>query len=260
MEVLLSDRFRLIALLSFCAALWSVESLIPLFRYREGRLRRAFPNLILTVGLVVTNFALASLIAVLSVYVSRHGFGLLSGVRSNAWLLATLGIAGLDLSAYIAHVLLHKIPTGWKFHRVHHSEAEVDVTTAFRQHPGETIWRIFWQGVGTVALGLPLWVVSVYLSLSGLNALLEHANIRMSPALDKWLGYLMVTPGMHKVHHSRVPAQTDTNYSNIFSVWDRLCGTYTPPTNLRRIRYGLDGFDSEDRQTLSALLKTPFQP
>lgn len=259
MELWLSDRNRLAALLAACALLWSIEALVPLFQYQRGRLRRAVPNLMLALGVVVANLALASMTAALSAAVIRHNFGLLSGMHSHAWILLIAGVAGLDFFAYLAHLLLHKIPVGWRFHRVHHSELEVDVTTAFRQHPGETLWRVLWQSVGIAVLGLPFWVIPAYLSLSSLNALLEHANVRMSDRWDGWLQLLIVTPNMHKIHHSRLVAETDSNYSNIFSVWDRLCGTHTAWTDYQSLRYGLDGFDDERRQVLTGLMIEPFR-
>src|SRR5207253_1714256 len=122
----------------------------------------------------------------------------------------------------------------------HHSEKVVDVTTAFRQHPGETVWRILWQLAAIIIFGLPLWVVVIYLTLSALNAQFEHANIKLNSRIDGLLRLFVVTPDMHKAHHSRRQLETDTNYSNIFSFWDRLCGTYTPRTNFKELRYGLD--------------------
>jgi sterol desaturase/sphingolipid hydroxylase (fatty acid hydroxylase superfamily) len=166
---------------------------------------------------------------------------------------------GLDFSAYIAHLLLHKLPLGWRFHRVHHSELEVDVTTAFRQHPGETLWRSLWQCVAMVAFGWPFWVLPVYLSVSSLNALLEHANLRVHDSVDRFLRLLIVTPNMHKIHHSRVVGETDSNYSNIFSIWDRLFGTYTGRAEYQTLNYGLDGFDSRQKQRLMALITEPFR-
>jgi len=132
------------------------------------------------------------------------------------------------------------------------------VTTTFRQHPGETIWRILWQLAAILVFGLPLWVVIVYLILSGLNAQVEHANIRVSRALDRVLRLLIVTPHMHKVHHSREQRLTDSNYANIFSYWDRLFGTHTAEVDFQRLRYGLDGFDGKETQTVRALLRMPF--
>jgi sterol desaturase/sphingolipid hydroxylase (fatty acid hydroxylase superfamily) len=167
-----------------------------------------------------------------------------------------VGIAALDLFAYVAHVLLHKSPFAWRFHRVHHSDETVDVTTAFRQHPGETIWRVLWQLPAVVLFGLPLWIVVVYLTISAANAQLEHANIRLSEAVDRWLRLLFVTPNMHKVHHSRLQPETDSNYSNILSVWDRIFGTYTSRIDFRALRYGLG--DLPERATFLRLLRMPF--
>lgn len=260
MELWLTDRLRLGTLLAACALLASIEVLVPLFRYRRGRLRRALPNLALATGVVLTNLALASLTSGLSALLIRNEPGLLWAIRFHPWLLAVTGVAGLDLLSYVAHLLLHKIPLGWKFHRVHHSELEVDVTTAFRQHPGETLWRASWQFLGAAVLGLPLWIVALYLSFSSLNALLEHANVRVSERIDQWLRWLIVTPNMHKIHHSRLPEETDSNYSNIFSIWDRLSRTYTKRTNCRDLRYGLDDLDDNGQQTLTSLLKLPFRP
>src|SRR5689334_18799800 len=187
MDSWITDRTRLIILLAACALLSSIELFVPLFRYRRGRLRRAFPNILLAAGVLITNLALASIAAGLCAVVTQWHVGLLAGTPVRPWILLVIGVVGLDLSAYGAHVLLHKLPIAWRFHRVHHSEPEVDVTTAFRQHPGETLWRFVWQCVGIVVFGLPFWVVPLYLSLSSLNALLEHANVRMNENLDRWL-------------------------------------------------------------------------
>ena len=259
MELWITDRIQLMLLLSACAVLSSLEAFVPLFQYQRGRWRRAVPNLALAFAVVLVNLTMASITAWLSAAVTRNHIGLLAGFHSHPWVLATLGVAGLDLFAYLAHLLLHKVHLGWSFHRMHHSELKVDVTTALRQHPGETLWRIFWQLLGTAVFGLPFWIVALYLILSSLNALLEHANVRMGGRFERWLRLLIVTSNMHKVHHSRQTSETDSNYSNIFSFWDRLYGTYTDRTNYNDLRYGLDGFDNNERQTLVGLLRLPFR-
>ncbi|HEV8430335.1 MAG TPA: sterol desaturase family protein [Pyrinomonadaceae bacterium] len=164
----------------------------------------------------------------------------------------------LDSFTYFAHVLMHKSWFGWQFHRVHHSDGEVNVTTAFRQHPGETVWRILWYVLAIATFGIPLWALLLYLAVSTLNAQLEHSNIKLWEPLDHVLRVLFVTPNMHKAHHSREQIQTDTNYSNIFSIWDRIFGTDTATVDFQRLRYGLDGFDDRRNQTFPALLKLPF--
>jgi sterol desaturase/sphingolipid hydroxylase (fatty acid hydroxylase superfamily) len=258
MQVVLTDQARLVMLIGLCGLLWALESIIPLYRFRRSRVRHAIPNLALTLMLVITNLSLSFSSAYLAGFSVRNGIGLFPFRDLSFWVQIIFGVLALDLFAYFAHVLLHKLWLGWQFHRVHHSENSVDVTTAFRQHPGETVWRILWQLGAILVFGIPLWVVIVYLIFSGLNAELEHANIRLNLRVDRLLRLLVVTPNMHKVHHSRDQRETDSNYSNIFSLWDRLFGTYTTATDFRRLNYGLEGFDVEERQTLSGLLKMPF--
>jgi sterol desaturase/sphingolipid hydroxylase (fatty acid hydroxylase superfamily) len=155
-------------------------------------------------------------------------------------------------------VTLHQFDWLWRFHRMHHSDNQVDVSTAFREHPGETLWRVGWHIAGVFAFGTPLWVLVIYLTFSAFNAQLEHANIRLPERLDRWLRLLFVTPNMHKVHHSRHQPETDTNYSNLLSIWDRLGGTYNRGPHFAELHYGLDGFDDEAKQSISGLLKMPF--
>jgi sterol desaturase/sphingolipid hydroxylase (fatty acid hydroxylase superfamily) len=218
----------------------------------------AFPNIMLALLLILTNLALSVSSARLAAFTASSRIGLFRLIELSPLTKLILGVAALDFFGYLAHLLLHKSWLGWQFHRVHHSEKAVDVTTAFRQHPGETVWRILWQLAAIVIFGLPLWVVVIYLTLSGLNAQLEHANIKLRGGVDRLLRLFVVTPNMHKTHHSRLQLETDSNYSNIFSFWDRLCGTYTPRVNFEKLRYGLDGFDEADKQTLRSLLKMPF--
>lgn len=255
---LVSEHGRLVALVLLCGMLWMLESVIPLFRYPGGRLRHGLPNLALTALLVATNVVLSFGSAALVALAGERRFGLLFLHPWPHWATLVAGVIVLDLLAYLAHVLLHKSALGWRFHRVHHSDAHVDVTTAFRQHPGETIWRMAWQLAGTLVLGLPLWAVVVYLLLSATNAELEHANVRVSERVDRWVRFLFVTPHMHKVHHSRDQRETDSNYSNIFSAWDRLFGTYTARADVAALRYGLEGVEGERAETLRGLLGLPF--
>lgn len=255
---MLTDQVRLALLVFLCGLLWSLESLVPLYQHRNSRVRHALTNVALTIILVLTNLALSFSSAYVAAVTNRNAVGLLNQFAFSTWAQALFGIAVLDLFGYFAHLLLHKSFLGWQFHRVHHSENVVDVTTAFRQHPGETVWRLFWQLSAIALFGIPLWIVVIYLSASALNAQFEHANIRLNRSVDRFLRLLFVTPHMHKVHHSRDQKETDSNYSNIFSVWDRIFGTYTREVDFEKLHYGLDGFDVNDRQTLRALLLMPF--
>jgi sterol desaturase/sphingolipid hydroxylase (fatty acid hydroxylase superfamily) len=250
---------RVAFLLIVFAIVFTFEIAFPLFSYsRTARAQNIGRNLGITAIFLAVNFLLHPISPFATGLASEAGFGLSYWLGLSPWGQLILGLVGLDLFAYFAHVTMHKLGWMWRFHRMHHADSMVDVTTAFREHPGETLWRVGWHIAGVFAFGTPAWVLVSYLTLSALNAQLEHANIRLPERLDWWLRLLFVTPNMHKVHHSRDQVETDTNYSNLLSILDRLGGTYIRGPALTELRYGLDGFDEEEKQSLSGLLKMPL--
>jgi sterol desaturase/sphingolipid hydroxylase (fatty acid hydroxylase superfamily) len=240
---------RVAALAGACSLLWVIEGRRPFIALGGHRARHVRPNLVLAGLTVLTNVAFATALPP-----SRSRLNL----DWPFWLQALAAVVILDFFAWAAHLLLHKTSWGWRTHRVHHSDVAVDVTTAFRQHPGETIWRLAWRLVPIWILGIPLPFVAVHEALSAANALLEHANVGVPESLDRLLRWVFVTPNMHKWHHSRDARETDTNYGNIFSIWDRLFGTMTTRAEFAQLRFGLDGFDRPDRQSLAGLLRMPI--
>ena len=239
---------RVAALAGACSLLWMIEGRRPFLALGEDRARHVRPNLLLAGLTVLTNVAFAAALPP-----SRSH----SSLDWPVWVQGLAAVAILDFFAWAAHVLLHQTSWGWRTHRVHHSDVAVDVTTAFRQHPGETIWRLAWRLLPIWILGIPLPSVAVHETLSAANALLEHANLGLPETLDRLLRSVFVTPNMHKWHHSRDARETDTNYGNIFSIWDRLFGTITTGADFPRLRFGLDGFDGAASQSLKGLLRMP---
>jgi sterol desaturase/sphingolipid hydroxylase (fatty acid hydroxylase superfamily) len=142
---------------------------------------------------------------------------------------------------------------------VHHSDPAVDVTTTIRQHPVEGVIRYAFMSAFAISLGAPPAAFAVYRLWSALSGLLEHANVRLPTQIDGLLSLVVTSPNMHKVHHSRAARQTDTNYGNIFSLWDRLFSTFTPARYGTDIVYGLDGSDDPKAQTAAGLLAMPFR-
>jgi sterol desaturase/sphingolipid hydroxylase (fatty acid hydroxylase superfamily) len=173
--------------------------------------------------------------------------------------LLLLGIALLDASTWACHRLMHRLPALWSVHRVHHSDPLVDVTTTTRQHPLEGLCRFLFIMAPAWALGVPAEAVASYRVLSALVGLAEHMNVKLWEPLDRALSLLVCTPNMHKLHHSRLQIETDSNYGNILSLFDRVFGTFTPPSPARAIDYGLAGFDDAASQRLGALLRLPFR-
>jgi sterol desaturase/sphingolipid hydroxylase (fatty acid hydroxylase superfamily) len=254
-----STGARIAFLLSTFALVFLFEAAFPLFSYgRSSRLRNIGRNLAITVIFVGVNLLLSPISPLAAKLSMEARFGLSSWLGLSPVSQLLLGIVGLDLFAYFAHVSMHKLGWMWRFHRMHHADRFVDVTTAFREHPGETLWRIGWHIAGVFVFGTPAWVLVTYLTLSALNAQFEHANIRLPERLDRWLRLVFVTPNMHKMHHSRHQPETDSNYSNLLSIWDRLGSTYNHGPRFAELRYGLDGFDDPEKQSLGGLLRMPF--
>jgi sterol desaturase/sphingolipid hydroxylase (fatty acid hydroxylase superfamily) len=170
-----------------------------------------------------------------------------------------VALLALDGATYLAHRLLHQVPVLWRVHLVHHIDASVDATTAFRQHPIEGILRFTFIAATAFALGAPPAAIAIYRLLGALNSVLEHANIRVPRALDRTLVWFWVTPDMHKVHHSRDRAETDSNYANLFSLFDRVFRTFTPSSRGPFVSYGIRGYDTPERQSIGGVLRLPFQ-
>lgn len=240
------------------AILAIVEAAVPLHsRDRRGSTRLG-PNLALTGITILINLPLNVALTLALIWLDSIGFGL----RHWLWIGPIGGIAlavlALDFAFYMAHVAMHKIALFWRFHRVHHSDPFVDVTTTVRQHPGEALIRyVFLASMAIVTGASPLGFV-VYRLWSVLNGLLEHANVRVPTRIDTIASLVVTTPNTHKVHHSRNQRETDSNYGNIFSLFDRLFSTFTPSIHGTQIEYGLDGHDAAGAQTTAGLLVMPF--
>jgi sterol desaturase/sphingolipid hydroxylase (fatty acid hydroxylase superfamily) len=240
---------------------WLLEGLLPLFNFRYKKWRHAFPNLFFTATTVVVNFSLAFLLLMSSDWVELNGFGILNWLpQMPLWLYVLLGVFLLDFfGAYLAHFVEHKVKLLWMIHLVHHTDHEVDTTTANRHHPLESMIRFLFTLFGVFVVGAPIAIVMLYQSISLIFTQFTHANIQLNKKVDKALSYVIISPDMHKIHHHFMLPYTDSNYGNIFSVWDRLLGTYSY-MDREKIVYGVDTFPDEvSNASLEVLLKQPFQ-
>jgi sterol desaturase/sphingolipid hydroxylase (fatty acid hydroxylase superfamily) len=237
------------------------ELALPMFERPPAQRRRVATNLSLTAVTLIWNWALGWLAAVLALALLLHGPGLMArlGIPPIAQVIG--GFIVLDFSfGYLAHRAMHASPTLWRAHRVHHSDPFVDATTTLRNHPIEGLWRFLFLIVPIWVLGVPAEAVALQRLLTAINGMLEHANIRLWRPLDRALSLFWVTPSMHKVHHSRDHFETDSNYGNILSIYDRLFRSFTPTDKARSVTYGLDDVDSDEATSLPRLLAMPFRP
>ncbi len=213
-----------------------VEYRIPAFERPATRRSRWPTNIALgvVVLLLATLSPLTSVLAAL--WAKSEGIGLLNWLPVPGWLAFIRGFLMRSLASYAFHVMGHKLPLLWRFHRVHHSDTHLDVTTGLRSHPAEFLLLTPFVVAVTLLFGLPPVAIIAYELAEALNALINHSNVRLPDRLDRALRWVLVTPNMHAAHHSAWQPETDSNYGGLISVWDRLFGTYT-----REPRGGYDG-------------------
>ncbi|MBI1818136.1 MAG: sterol desaturase family protein [Deltaproteobacteria bacterium] len=237
-----------------------VELALPLFTPTPAQRAHRTVNLGLTGVTLAVNWALNWTAAVVALALSLQAPGLMTRLGVPLAAQIVVGFVVIDFSfGYLAHRAMHMSPTLWRAHRIHHSDPFVDVTTTFRNHPIEGVWRFLFIVIPVWILGLPAEAVVLQRLLTVINGGLEHANIRLWPPLDRALSLVWVTPNMHKVHHSRDSVETNSNYGNILSIYDRILRTFTPTERAFSVVYGLDDVDPLHANSLTELLAMPFQ-
>ena len=252
---------RSLLLIGGITLFWLLEGGLPLFKFKYKKWQHAIPNFFFTLTTIIINFGLAALLLFSADWVKINQFGIINWLpEMPLWLYALLGVLLLDFfGAYLAHYVEHKIKPLWKVHIVHHSDHNVDITTGNRHHPIESVIRFAFTLLGVFVVGTPIALVFLYQSLSVVFTQFTHANIKLPKKVDLWLSYFIVSPDMHKIHHHYVLPYTDSNYGNIFSIWDRIFGTYSY-MDRENLVYGIDVFPDEVKNgQIGELLKQPFQ-
>lgn len=253
---------RLAFIVGSLLILWMIEGAIPLLplKYKKNKTRHAAVNLVFTLLHIIIHTGFGVLIVLLSDWAAEERFGLIYWL--NASVVVTIIISALMLDffgAWLSHVIEHKIPLFWRMHIIHHTDNNVDVTSGLRHHPLESVWRGLFFLIAIVISGAPMYGVMIYQTLLTVFTGVTHANISLPRPIDKIMSYILVSPNMHKVHHHWKQPYTDSNYGGVFSIWDRIFGTFKT-LDPKEIRYGLDRYyPNEKDEDLIALLKKPFQ-
>ena len=246
--------------LAVFAALASWERLAPARVPRLSRRQRWGANLGLALvsALVVRVLVPGSAIAV-AVVASNEGWGLFNRLGLWPWVAVVASIALLDLTLYLQHVLFHSVPLLLRLHAVHHADPDFDLTTGIRFHPLEILISALIKLAAVAALGAPVLAVLVFEVLLNATAMFNHANVSLPGWLEPWIRRLLVTPDMHRVHHSVIEAERNSNYGFCLSVWDRLLGTYTLAPR-GQLDIGLAAWrDQRTIATLHGTLGMPFR-
>nr|WP_245165243.1 sterol desaturase family protein [Stappia sp. 28M-7] len=189
-----------------------------------------------------------------------QGLGLFPALGMPLWIAGLLGFVLLDFAVWAEHWASHKIPLLWRIHRMHHADRDIDLTTALRFHPLEIVLSMVWKAAVVVAFGIPVMAVLVFEVVLNGAAMFNHANVRLPLTLDRWLRLLVVTPDMHRVHHSVIRRETDSNYGFNLAIWDRLFGTYVaqPAKGHEGMTIGLDEYQHEGPTGYVWSLGVPF--
>jgi len=248
---------------------FGVFAVMIAWEFRAPRLQLALPRARrwpANIGIVVLNTVLVRLIfpvlpVGIAAWAAGQGYGLFNWLEAPAWLAVLASVLILDCAIYAQHVVFHKVPVLWRLHRMHHADTGYDVTTGARFHPIEILMSIVIKMAIVVAIGAPAVAVVLFEVLLNGTAMFNHGNVRLPSALDRGLRLLIVTPDMHRVHHSSVRTETDSNYGFALAVWDRLFGTYTPEPAAGHdgMEIGLKYLRDPAEQRLDRMLTQPFR-
>lgn len=240
--------------------IWVVESWRPMFeKQRIGRLKHACRN----ISFAVLNVALLGVFVKtvttrVTEWAGDGSYGILHFLHAPTWMEWLLALLLIDSWMYVWHRANHRIPFLWRFHRMHHTDLALDVTSASRFHPGELFFSAILRTLLIPIFGLELGQVILYELILMPIILFHHSNISIPEKWDKYLRWLIVSPRMHWVHHSDIQKETDSNYASIFSFWDRCARTFCWRMDPEKIQYGIEDKEVNSLQTIPQMLKTPL--
>ena len=263
----LMEQTQVLAAVIGLILLMLVEQAHPFFDFFRGSLKEKGRHFFANMALGLTNALLISVLFVgawlwASNWAFEQQFGILNWLQAAgmpAWGHTLGAVLLMDLWMYLWHLMNHKVPVLWRFHRVHHADPNMDVTTASRFHTGEIILSSVLR-IGVIMItGLYLWELLLYETIMFAVVQFHHADIALPERFDKALRLFIVTPAMHKVHHSRWQPETDSNYSSLFSFWDRIGKTFRLHNPLKTLRIGLDEFDRDEDKKVKGLFTMPFR-
>ena len=253
---------RLAAFLGVFVAVAGWELARPVRRQAVPHARRWPHNLgLLLVDVALVRFAAPGAAIAVAIAGEARGWGLLNAVALPAWAGVIVGVVLLDLAIYFQHVMFHAVPTLWRLHRVHHSDVDFDLTTGVRFHPVEILVSTAIKSAAVAAIGASPLAVVLFEVLLNTTSLFNHANASLPGRLERALRLLLVTPDMHRIHHSIEYDESSSNFAFSLSLWDRLFGTYRaqPRADPATMTIGVDAFRAPGEERLDHLLVQPLR-
>ncbi|MEE4282396.1 MAG: sterol desaturase family protein [Pseudomonadales bacterium] len=256
------EEFQVYLFFALLCSLLIIERFLPKRRPPESQINRWRTNAALSILAILTLPVLPLSFISAAWWAEAQGFGLLnlSGTQLPDWVLVGATLASRSFVSYATHWLNHKVPFLWRIHRVHHLDTELDVSSTVRFHPLEMPVSLMIGLPVILLLGLSPWVLILYELMDVGVTLFSHSNLRIHHKIDRFLRYLIVTPDLHKVHHSTIEAETNSNYSAVLPIWDIVLGTFRTNTQapLDVMRLGLEEVRGAKANNFWWLLRSPF--
>ena len=257
---------RVAAFIGIFATMAGLELVQPRRKPAELKLARWRTNLAMVIlsnviMRLIFKFVLTFAAIAAALWAEENQFGLFRTLDLPIWLAGVVGFFLLDFAVWLEHVASHKIPILWRIHRMHHSDVDFDVTTALRFHPLEIILSMAWKSAVVAAFGIPVLAVLIFEIVLNGAAMFNHSNWKIPLRVDRWLRFLIVTPDMHRIHHSVHLRETDSNYGFNFPFWDRIFRTYTqdPKDGQETMTIGLNEYRGKKTAGLAWALLLPFK-
>lgn len=255
-------QLRLIVFLGVLVAMAVWELAAPRRRQEIPRVIRWTNNLgLVVIDTIVLRLSFPILAVGLAVIAQDRGWGLFNIIEAPGWFAVLVSIVILDLVIYLQHVMFHAVPALWRLHRMHHADLDFDVTTGLRFHPVEILLSMGIKLAMVMALGPPAVAVLIFEVLLNATAMFNHSNIRLPMLVDRFLRLIVVTPDMHRVHHSVIPEETNSNFGFNLPWWDRLLGTYKAQPNAghEEMSIGIEQFRTTRDLWLDRMLVQPVK-
>jgi len=253
---------RLFSFLLMLCIMGVLELFSPKRVLTQAKLMRWLNNIgLVFVNTIIVRLLFPTAVVGVALFSQSEGWGLLLYFSVPLWLAILLTIVLLDLTLYLQHVMFHALPIMWRFHRMHHADLDFDVTTGLRFHPGEIVVSLLIQSAAVLLLGPPIAGVVLFGVLLNATSLFNHSNIHMPKLIDKVVRWFIVTPDMHRVHHSDIMKELNSNFGFNLSVWDRILGTYRAQPSLghQGMTIGLKDYrNPKQADRLLGMLWIPF--
>ena len=251
---------RLLCFIGFLSLFCILENLFPIYKRTKNLYKRWFINIsFVFIDTILLRLAFPILAVGFAVICMNNNWGLFNIIELNLYLEFFLAFVLLDFGIWLQHVLFHKINFLWRFHKIHHSDEEVDFSTGVRFHPGEILFSMLYKILLVILIGPAIGILIIFEVILNASSIFNHSNLVIPNYFDIFLRKIIVTPNMHRIHHSVNEKETNSNYGFHFSIWDKIFNTYTKYSDSENITTGLIEYNDISKKGIIYLLINPFK-